>query len=484
MTELIAKILAWIWSKLLVLMVIVFILLTIKWVHNEWQDIKAQWTQVSEMDSQISDQEALVLEMQKKQEQLSKVATKAKNEFDSLKNEYSDAKKNYDTAKAAYKKWDDLCSWWDALVENEDYQKRHKAKKEQAKREDAKKEAYQAVKDLRKKHFAAPWAKHEKKLAGGEKELSTMKAKKEALLNDAGRTPMQKFIIAFREVLPKALWILVGIILSPIAIKAFLYYVVAPLISRTKPVVIAPDASGDISVTQPNVSKSVGLEPGDDLLVHSSYLQAAGAGPGKRTRLLFSWHMPFTSLAAGLYAMVVVRNKGNNTVNVTVSTKTDLYDKVCQVHIPRGGSLVVYPRSLVGMVMKNGKTPEITRHWRLGSLHSWVTFQFRYIVIHGESRIFIKGCRGVRAERVEIEKPGMQDKVATIGFTTNLGYSGVRCDTFVDYLLSRDELFNDRFSGAGGFFFTEEAQNPNRKKGIFNKGLEGVVDGLLKAFGI
>jgi hypothetical protein len=74
--------------------------------------------------------------------------------------------------------------------------------------------------------------------------------------------------------------------------------------------------------------------------------------------------------------------------------------------------------------------------------------------------------------------------MASLGFTANLSNSGIRCETFIDYLLGRDERFNDRFSDANGFHFTEEVPNPHRKSGIFGRCLEGLIDGFLKAFGI
>ena len=218
-------------------------------------------------------------------------------------------------------------------------------------------------------------------------------------------------------------------------------------------------------------------------MVHSAYLQAAGAGPGKNTLWLFSWRMPLTSLAAGLYAMVVVRNRSTENASVTVSPKADLFDKVSEIRISEGSAMVIYPRSLVGMVVTNGERPKITRRWNF-SLHSWITFQFRYIVIHGKAHILIKGCRGVRAQQVEPTTPSMQDQLATLGFTANLAYSGVRCETFLDYLLGRDELFNDRFADASGFYLTEEVPRSSQRKGFFGRGLEGLTDGFLKAFGI
>jgi len=182
--------------------------------------------------------------------------------------------------------------------------------------------------------------------------------------------------------------------------------------------------------------------------------------------------------------MVAIRNPGGALTQVTVSPKRDLFDKLSRVTLPNSGAMVVYPRSMVGVVLRGGEAPRITRHWMLGNLHSWLTFQLRYLVIHGPCDFIVKGCRGVRAGEVTSENPRMQDQCSTLGFTANLEYSAIRCETFIDYLRGRDGLFNDRFANAAGYHLTEEIPDPRRKTGLFGRGIEGIVDGLLKGFGI
>ena len=46
------------------------------------------------------------------------------------------------------------------------------------------------------------------------------------------------------------------------------------------------------------------------------------------------------------------------------------------------------------------------------------------------------------------------------------------------------ELFNDLFAGGPGCFVYEEMPAAGRKTGIAGRGLEGVIDAFLKAFGI
>lgn len=484
MSELLATTVRWIWKKMILLILIVLMLLVANWFRSEWKEISAQLNQASELDAQIK---RTKLELNELAKQSAGFGEEAQKEFEKLNSaekvtaaawaEAMQAKEDYDAASSKV-------GWYQNLFDHEKVETKGKAWLEYETKLKAAEVIQKTTDALRAAQQNSPWADNQKLIAANQSEIGLLEARRVELLDSAGKTPTQRLVIATRNVLPLALWALLGIILTPIAIKAFLYFGVAPLISRTKPVVVLPSCGAEVQSSPSAISIPVTLNPGDELIVHSQYLQASGAGPGKSTRWIFSWRMPLTSVAAGLYMMVSVRNRSHKQAKVTVSPKQDLFDMISDVIIPEGSAMVIYPRSLVGIVIKQGKTPRITRHWKLWSLYSWITFQFRYIVIHGDSRILMKGCRGVRAERVESTKPAMQDQLSTLGFTANLSYSAIRCETFLDYLLGRDELFNDKFSDAEGFHFTEEVPNHKRKAGLFGRGLEGVLDGLLKAFGI
>jgi Skp family chaperone for outer membrane proteins len=316
-------------------------------------------------------------------------------------------------------------------------------------------------------------------------DIANLRAKASHAREEAAAHPLQRLRRQVVRVLPTALGILAVIILLPLVVKAVLYFVVAPFISRARPVSLLSEVGGQAFVDPASVSVPILLDPGDELIVHSNHLQAAGAGPGKRTRFLFSWRMPLTSIAAGLFLMVAVRNPiGQPPVTTIISPKSDLFDQLARIRLPDGAAMVVYPRSLVAVILRCGVPPVITRHWRIANLHAWLTFQLRYLVIHGPCEFVVKGCRGVRADAVSPENPRMQDQCATLGFSANLDYSSIRCETFIDYLRGRDGLFNDRFSNGSGAYLTEEIPDPRRKTGLFGRGIEGLVDGLLKGFGI
>lgn len=485
MTELLSNIARWIWSKLVLLIIIVLIFLAVAWFQREWAGIKGKLQIVSKLDHQIEQTELELAELGKSG---AKLGNQAKKELAKLAGLEKATQKRWEATKRAKKRYNTAANkvkWWSKFTSGGReaiFNKKKAWLSYQACRKSA--QASQAsLKMLRKAQSGAPWMKHRLSVQSKKNEAEVLHHTRDQILADAINTPGQRLALAVRKVLPKALWTLAAIIVSPFVIKAFLYYALAPLIAKAKAVIVIPDAKGDVEIGESGISTPIRLDPGDELIVHSAYLQAAGVGPGKKTLWLFSWRMPFTSLAAGLYAMVKVCNQTTDGALVTVSPKEDLFDKVCDVQIPEGGAMVIYPRSLIGMMNKDGEAPRIERRWSF-RLHSWITFQFRYIVIHGKARVLIKGCRGVRAQKVNATKPSMQDQLATLGFTANLSYSGVRCETFIDYLLGRDTLFNDRFSSAHGYYLTEEVPSTHRKAGIFGRGLEGLVDGFLKALGI
>mgnify|MGYP003380809939 CR=1 FL=1 len=73
---------------------------------------------------------------------------------------------------------------------------------------------------------------------------------------------------------------------------------------------------------------------------------------------------------------------------------------------------------------------------------------------------------------------------ATLGFSANLAYSNIRCETFVPYWRGQQDLFLDRLAGACGFYVYEEVPSRMARAGLGSRHLEGAVDAFMKAFGL
>ena len=94
----------------------------------------------------------------------------------------------------------------------------------------------------------------------------------------------------------------------------------------------------------------------------------------------------------------------------------------------------------------------------------------------------MKGCRGIRIESAGNGR--LINQAATLGFSANLDYSNVRCETFVSYWTGKEDLFNDLFRGESGVYVYEETPDARRPGGLGGRPLEGFTDAVLKMFGI
>ena len=313
-----------------------------------------------------------------------------------------------------------------------------------------------------------------------ERELQSIEA-------SLAREPQERLLRAMRQNGKTAALIVVGLILLPVALKALLYFGVAPLVAKMPPVRLRHDAAAPeiAAPSDAGVSVAIDLAPDQELLVHADFLQSSSLPARKDTQWLLNARIPLSSLASGLYGLVRIRSAdGHSSTRVVVSAQKDPLGEVAVIELPDGAAMVVQPRSLAGVIQPAGRPVEISRHWRLGSLHAWLTLQLRFLVFHGPCRLLLKGCRGVRAEKPDPGSPRIVNQSATIGFSTSLEYRNTRCETFFSYLRGQEDLFNDLFGGGPGRFVYEEMPSGRRTAGLTGRGLEGFVDATLKVFGI
>lgn len=310
----------------------------------------------------------------------------------------------------------------------------------------------------------------------------------------AGETQLARNWIArwrapVMDVAPTAALLVLSAILLPVAIKAFFYFVLAPIAARLPPLSIARELqmAGSSLPLPPHgesrisaVSQGLLLQRGQRMLIHPEYLQSSPVSTCKRTQWLLDWRFPFTSLAAGMVALT--RLESGEPASVTISASDDPLLEVAIVHLPAGSALVFQPRGLVGLIADAGQPLAISSHWRLGSLHAWLTLQLRFIVFRGPVTLIVRGCRGVRLERAGQGRSISQS--ATLGFSTDVLYSTLRSETFIPYLRGQQALLNDRFDGDNGIYLYEETPRHGKHPGKVGSWFEGFTDAILKVFGI
>ena len=300
-----------------------------------------------------------------------------------------------------------------------------------------------------------------------------------------------RLVTVLYQELPIALGVLVGIILLPTGIKVFLYYIVAPWDASRPPIRLLPSATG--SILSPSVEGTAGngrgkmsavsqpivLGENQELLIQPEYLQSTSLQARKKTKWLLNASIPFSSLLSGMFMLTRVGPAGSEPV--VISATKDPLSEVGMIDLADGAAFVCQPRSLAG-VIQDGRNPmRITRHWRLGTLQSWLTLQLRFLVFHGPGQLIMKGCRGIRIESAGTGR--LINQAATLGFSANLDYANTRCETFVSYWIGKEDLFNDLFTGESGVYVYEEMPDLKRTTGI-GRPLEGFTDAILKIFGV
>jgi hypothetical protein len=269
----------------------------------------------------------------------------------------------------------------------------------------------------------------------------------------------------------------------------FAYYALAPLatlMTRKFAIRLQPSASGELMVLSPNnFLQRIELNEGEEFLFSPALLlRSAPDNAHKSTKYLLDWSMPLTSIASGMCFLTRISSDTKGMVTVgcdNVSNGIGL--KITVIDLPENSSLVLQPRCLAGIVQNTNRPIRITRHWRLGSLSSWLTLQLRYVVFHGPAKLVLKGNNGIE---VDPSNAGTTlNQVASLGFTANLDYSVSRCGTFYSYYNGKDALLDDRFSGSG--FYLHEVSPGNRLNGplgIMTHPFEIIWEVLTKAIGI
>lgn len=268
--------------------------------------------------------------------------------------------------------------------------------------------------------------------------------------------------------------------------RVFAFFVLAPAISRRASLRLAPPGGTPPGIEPSRASVDVEIPPGESVWVKERFLQASDEGLRKRTRTVLDWGMPLASAAAGLVELVEMSNASTaDTYRATFSSQSESHVELGVIRLEAGGSLVIRPRFLAGLIGGQGRPPAVRRHWRLFRLHSWITGQFSYFEFEGPCRLLLAGSRGVRAEVIKGEGEGFArraNREVVIGFTPGLTNRPVRAETLWAYLRGMNPLFDDRFEGAGVFLCQESsAADLNRPRRRF---LARVWDGALRLAGI
>ena len=367
MSKLVLLLIKWIVQRLAVLVLILAVLLVGVWIKSEWSKLSRTMEEIGRkerfMRSLEGELERLNGEIEKEagpqREMLAKLA--------SLDEAASTARDAAEMAKFRWDYWRGQVGWYQALMEQWKVAKRETAKAEYWARHGtavAAEKARDLYAETLKDSRIYQLLKDKNEVESASRQLAQLIGEeKEAVRND----PKQRLVAAIRSQLPTALWILLGIILTPVLIKAFFYYVLAPLAQLLPPIRILPDSEAPaIPGPVPSaVSLAFEIGPDEEILVHPDFLQSSSLPARKRTQWFLNPRMPFSSIASGMFMLTRIQPEEDGTSKVMVSSQNDAFGEIGMLELPDGAAVVVQPRSLAGIIKRQGDRVFITRHWRL-----------------------------------------------------------------------------------------------------------------------
>ena len=379
----------------------------------------------------------------------------------------------------------ELDSTWDRLT-GDPQQKANRERREKLER--ARTDSAARVAALQADLTRIGWERDGLEIALGklDTQLRTIEAKRSKVMHYLERVwnyRVGRFTVKWWVILALGLYFL-----GPTAGKLALYYAVAPLIARGRPVQLTSTLAEMPGVGLSAVAAELTLLPGERLWVREKFLQASDEGLRRRTRFLLDWRMPFTCFASGLCELVEMRNfHPARDYRCTLSNQANPHSELAALTLRPGSQMVLRPSFLAGVILAADQCLEIRHRWQFLRWQSWVTLQFRFLEFQGPCRLVVAGSRGVRAEWL-VSRPGnpqparRANQDATIGFTPNLEYRPARAETFWSYYRGMNPLFDDLFAGQGLFLCQQIAAEGDAKSA--RRFWSNVWGGALKVFGL
>jgi hypothetical protein len=241
----------------------------------------------------------------------------------------------------------------------------------------------------------------------------------------------------------KRAWILLsalGILLSPLLWRTSWYFGLMGLTERARPIrLVPPDAPGTAIAEPPVPRLTLEVPPGDVLRVRSGYVARREGTPD--TELVFGGlQHPFSSLASGLVGLDRFRPTGAPWHVTLGDDEPDTQLLVLRLEDHPG--FVIQPAHVVAILGQ----PTVLRRWRLGHLHAWMTWQFRYLMFQGTGAVVLAGLGHLEGEVGHGLAAGVTS-ARVLGFDGRLAYRTARTRPFLPYLVGTRPLTEDLFEG-------------------------------------
>jgi len=283
-------------------------------------------------------------------------------------------------------------------------------------------------------------------------------------------------IRAFNASLTTIIWLVAVVFFGPAALKVFWFYIVAPLAFFAPPVRYETNASGSAIKMEEGRTLEAPINKEGGLASRPDWVKTWPPLARRRTKLLWNWHAPMISYAAGLRELTCFSaDDADVAATVTLGAGTDPNMHLLRLDLTNHPGFVLRP----GYVVATAGNLGVRTKWNLINLNAWVCGSFRKILFCGTGTLYICGYGGVSAIDCS-ESPRNVEEDFVIGHDARSAFRIVRTETFWPYFRDMTSLFDYSFRGPG-LTLSEIARSPGTTTSA--NPLKRIIDAIFNVIG-
>jgi len=286
------------------------------------------------------------------------------------------------------------------------------------------------------------------------------------------------------DLLTRSDWMLLlslfyAIFFGPVSIKAFNYYLIAPLARKTRPITISQDDQDKgqsiyYDVPQKEFQLQVGKE--HSLIVKPGWYSLNTDGTTK-TRFFWERGNPFASYAMGLVNMTEFKPDGDLLREVKLASEEDPNCDIIPVRLKDHPGYIVKHGHVVATC---GSALAMKKVWGLWDWRNWLFGNLRYVFFTGTGTVYIHGYGAVSTYNTGNPNNRIKER-HLVGYDTRTSFRMIRTETFINYWLNDIPLYDIQFFGNGNYL--QQQSFGQRDEKIFRSLLEDILSAVGKLLG-
>jgi len=270
----------------------------------------------------------------------------------------------------------------------------------------------------------------------------------------------------------------IGLFFGPVTLRAFNFFLFAPLAKKAKSIRINPAASVQDDLVQYGEAQKeilIDVDSSSSLFVKPGWFNLNTEGL-TRTCFLWDWRNPFVSYALGLVGMTEFVPDNQQTRQVKLASEDDPNQEVVSIKLHEHPGYVIKHGHVVAIT---GEKLKLKKQWRLLDWKSWLFGNVRYVYFQGTGTLYIHGYGKISTSIANSNSRIKERHI--IGFDTRVPFKLARTETFINYWLYSKPLYDVHFPEQGQFLQQQAFGKKDEK--IFRSLLEDILGMIGKVIG-